>query len=590
MAVSYFDGTKKTDINEPTQKAVILYDAGREDLLLQVKYEGPVDEFGWLIPVPSLPTVQRGSMEAFYELSQLTQRQFGGGIGGTKGDMTMGGADSEGHATKVKVIETKTVGASQVSILAATDGGALERWLKENGYSIPGGKTEREIVDDYIRRGWFFVAAKIDLNGSGFKLVSSKPQGAATPAQAKSSIQKKLASGELHPLLIAFDTARCVFPLKISSVAGKPSEVSLYVISEKPLLNRFIFDESCKKMDEERVDWEKNKINRAENQRRSRENLRTMQLATMLYMADRTNRVKGPRGWTTEDLQATVRETEPPAVQAPSLDDDFSGWGGNLHESMVVQPDQVSRATKSIPRLKKKSWYLTKVTRTFTAAEMRDLEFEPAIPAVSEVLAKPIGQTAASLLGKLGTGGALALIDGCCSNDPTVRKNAAFGLESVKDSRCVDALLPLLGDKMAAVRLNAVRAAGNNWDRRFVEPLIALFRDPEPQIRGEASWTLETHETRDAAPRYAAMAKDPDVNVRACAIEVTARLNADAVPREPLREMLKSSDPDVQGAALLTISRFNHNDVASRADLLELLHSPRMENILALSENVWVAG
>ncbi len=57
---------KDIDINEPTQKAIIFYDAGREDLLLQVKYEGPLEEFGWLIPVPSLPTVKKGSMQPFY--------------------------------------------------------------------------------------------------------------------------------------------------------------------------------------------------------------------------------------------------------------------------------------------------------------------------------------------------------------------------------------------------------------------------------------------------------------------------------------------------------------------------------------------
>ena len=65
---------KHRDINEPAQKAILVYDAGREDLILQVKYEGPVDEFGWLIPVPNLPTVQKGSMKCFYELSQYTQR------------------------------------------------------------------------------------------------------------------------------------------------------------------------------------------------------------------------------------------------------------------------------------------------------------------------------------------------------------------------------------------------------------------------------------------------------------------------------------------------------------------------------------
>jgi hypothetical protein len=43
-----FRWNKSIDINEPNQKAIIIHDAGREDLLLQVKYEGPSQEFGCL--------------------------------------------------------------------------------------------------------------------------------------------------------------------------------------------------------------------------------------------------------------------------------------------------------------------------------------------------------------------------------------------------------------------------------------------------------------------------------------------------------------------------------------------------------------
>jgi HEAT repeat protein len=382
----------------------------------------------------------------------------------------------------------------------------------------------------------------------------------------------------LHPLLISFDTPRCVFPLKISSVAGKPSEVSLYVISEKALLNRFVFDESCRKVEAERMEWEKTKPERAANQRQIAANMRTMQLATMLYMADRANPVKGPRGWTTADLQATVRESEPVARGA-SLDEEFPGCNGELLHCLIINPEDISRATKSIPRLKKKRWYLTKVTRTFSAAEMRDLEFEPAFPVVREILVKPIGPTVARLLARLGTDGATELIDGCRSNDANVRKNAALGLESVRDSRAVEALLPLLQDNAPPVRLHAVRAVGLNWDRRFVEPMIGLFRDPHAEVRGEATWTLEMHETRDEAPKYAAMTRDSDVNVRRCAVAIAARLNAETVPREPLREMLKSQDADARHAALLTLSTMNRSDIATRAELLEILNNPQLDNI-----------
>jgi len=67
---------KERDIAGPTQKAILFYADGRQDLLLQVRYEGPVERFGWLIPVPGLPKVRQGSMECFYELSKLTQQRF----------------------------------------------------------------------------------------------------------------------------------------------------------------------------------------------------------------------------------------------------------------------------------------------------------------------------------------------------------------------------------------------------------------------------------------------------------------------------------------------------------------------------------
>ncbi len=72
-----FKWNKDIDISEPTQKAIICFDSGHEDLLLQVKYQGPLGEFGWLIPTPALPKVEKGGMEPFYELSQLTQQHFG---------------------------------------------------------------------------------------------------------------------------------------------------------------------------------------------------------------------------------------------------------------------------------------------------------------------------------------------------------------------------------------------------------------------------------------------------------------------------------------------------------------------------------
>src|ERR1019366_5850792 len=182
---------KHKDINEPTQKAIIVYDAGREDLILQVKYEGPVDEFGWLIPVPNLPTVQEGSMKCFYELRNYTQKhlEWRHGLSHTKsangGARTLSaGVESE---PPVKVIEVKTVGAYEVAVLSTKDAGALETWLATNQFYFPTNKTD--VLNDYVKQQWYFIAVKVNLGQGLLGTISSK---------------LKLASGELHSPQIRF--------------------------------------------------------------------------------------------------------------------------------------------------------------------------------------------------------------------------------------------------------------------------------------------------------------------------------------------------------------------------------------------------
>ena len=164
---------KHKDINEPTQKAIIVHDAGREELILQVKYDGPAEEFGWLIPVPDLPTVKKGSMECFYELSKYTQKHFEApnyAMASSLGAAAKGGRDEA--EPPVKVIEIKTVGAYDIAILSTKDAGALDNWLKANQFSVP--TNAAAVLDAYIKQRWYFVAVKINLKSLGRSSTSDK--------------------------------------------------------------------------------------------------------------------------------------------------------------------------------------------------------------------------------------------------------------------------------------------------------------------------------------------------------------------------------------------------------------------------------
>ncbi|MGA2747357.1 MAG: DUF2330 domain-containing protein [Verrucomicrobiota bacterium] len=222
-----FHWNKQKDINEPTQKAIILHDKGREDMVLQVKYEGPAEEFGWLIPVPGLPEVRKGSMDCFYELSRLTQRSFGR-MGSASAGMSRGMGEDAG----VNVIKVETVGAYEVAVLSATNAVSLGEWLEAHHFAFP--KEKQDVLDGYIKKQWYFVAAKIDPTQEGFVMQRSLPKKEPDRPTISPSIRKQLANGELHPLVISFPSERCVFPLAISAVNGKSSEISLYVLSSEP--------------------------------------------------------------------------------------------------------------------------------------------------------------------------------------------------------------------------------------------------------------------------------------------------------------------------------------------------------------------
>jgi HEAT repeat protein len=535
-----FRWDKKTDINEPTQKAIIVHDAGREDLLLQVKYEGPLEEFGWLIPVPSLPKVEKGSMEAFYELSQLTQRHFGAG----QDVVTL--STRGGHEESVEVFEIKTVGAYEVAVLSAQDSASLARWLQTHDYSIPEGKSE--IVDEYVRRGWYFIAAKIQLDkGVAFKTVSTtSPKDSDAPTKARKILQSKLSTGELHPLLISFDTPKCVFPLKISAVGGNPSEVSLYVLSSEPLLDRFIFDEALEKLHERWQEWAGTREQMRPQRERVREismqNIRSLQLAYQMYSLapPDTNAGKPTRHWTVEDLVTMGKEGQP-SVPRESLDDGFSASSHELLQCLQVAFENVPQCVKVMPRLKGKTWYLTKQVRMFRPEEMRDLEFEPAIPVVAQVLPRQEGAVAAGLLSQFGPGAVPVLITASKSTNSTERVNASAGLGWPKDSRFVEPLLNLLKDEVPKVRFNALRGVALNWDSRFIESLISLFRDEHPQIRMQATQWLRLNDPGDRPQVYVDLLKDVDPDVQLCALQVLSRTNGAAIPRAELIRLLGSS-------------------------------------------------
>lgn len=180
-------------MNESEQKAVIVYEQGRETLILSITFAGDAKDFGWVIPTPSRPEIDKSSDEIFTSLTDLTapQNQVYRGI---RPGIKFGAPVKE----EVTIIETKKVDIYEITTLTAEDHKALSKWLSENGYQFP--EKGAYILDEYVQNNWFFVACKI-----------------RTEVQEE-SVTKKLNKGHATPLKIVFDSEKIIYPLKISSL------------------------------------------------------------------------------------------------------------------------------------------------------------------------------------------------------------------------------------------------------------------------------------------------------------------------------------------------------------------------------------
>lgn len=197
------------------QKAVIIHEKGQETLILSTQFRGDAKNFGWVVPVPTRPEVSKSSDELFTSLEELTApKYYDRGLGGVT---PMAGKGEVEEAQSVQVLETKRVGVYEIKVLEASDSQALAKWLSENKYMYP--KEGGYILDEYIQKRWFFVAAKID--------------AAALEAVGTT---KTLKEGHALPIKLVFKSDKIVYPLKISSIQtslAKKEEAKTGVSEEK---------------------------------------------------------------------------------------------------------------------------------------------------------------------------------------------------------------------------------------------------------------------------------------------------------------------------------------------------------------------
>jgi HEAT repeat protein len=124
-------------------------------------------------------------------------------------------------------------------------------------------------------------------------------------------------------------------------------------------------------------------------------------------------------------------------------------------------------------------------------------------------------------------------------NDSDVRKAAIGALMKIGDARATEPLIAALKDSDWQVRRSAAEALAKIGDARATEPLIAALKDSNWQVRRSAAEVLAKIGDARATEPLVAVLKDSDRDVRRSAAGALAKIG-DARAVEPLVEELTS--------------------------------------------------
>jgi hypothetical protein len=216
------------------ERIVFAQDGDRVEAHIQIQYEGPAEEFGWLVPVPDVPELLLSTDELFTQVTQATQPTYrlnrvfpdqcqpNSGRGGSVPVADSGGFES--GAPDSPLVARQVIGSFDTATLRADDRQAMFDWLEQEGFFVPTG-TE-DVVGPYIKPGAYFVAVK---------LVS----GADT--------------GEIQPLALRYRSQYPMVPLILTSVAANPNMgVQVWVLGEDRAIPRNYLHTV---INEEHIDW-----------------------------------------------------------------------------------------------------------------------------------------------------------------------------------------------------------------------------------------------------------------------------------------------------------------------------------------------
>ena len=195
---------------------VMMRDGTRTALAMQNNYQGPPENFAMVVPVPvvlgedDVKTLERAvfdrvdqlaaprlveywEQDPCYEPPREKYKRSRGDMKMAPTSMVQESAAPDDYGVTIEA--EFTVGEYEIVILGAEDSTGLDRWLRDNGYSIPEGAAP--VLEPYVQSGMKFFVAKVDVSK-----VSFNEQGQAA----------------LSPLRFHYDTDQFSLPVRLGLI------------------------------------------------------------------------------------------------------------------------------------------------------------------------------------------------------------------------------------------------------------------------------------------------------------------------------------------------------------------------------------
>jgi hypothetical protein len=148
-----------------SERAVIVWDGKRrlQHFIRSAEFVTDAKDVGFLVPTPTVPQLAAASPTVFESLRSVVNER----MAKEPGLAVFSGG--KGRHRALEVVYQQSVGGYNATVLKATDAGAAEGWLRENGYPVS--KSTKDWLTPYVTKGWTITAFKlIDEVGIGMRL------------------------------------------------------------------------------------------------------------------------------------------------------------------------------------------------------------------------------------------------------------------------------------------------------------------------------------------------------------------------------------------------------------------------------------